>query len=330
MIPKILQVHRQPRKENFSIERVFDAVNTFMHNFITKVEVPHSSNGIWNRIRIILFVSKHGKNPIHITGDIMFAGILNKSTILTYHDLEFINRATGFKKKLLTWFWVILPIKRAKAVTAISQSTLDELNKSVDLENKIVRLIPNPLTLVDSIPNELDIPYGKQQYVLLIGTKANKNLKRTAVACHESGISIIIVGKLSLEQQKFLDSEGIDYHNLSNIGDGELVYLYQNAALLSFCSTEEGFGLPIIEAQYQGCPVLSSNCSSMPEVGGDAAHYVDPYDVDAISNGINKIISDSSCRDQLIKKGLENIKRFDPELIANQYKALYEEIYKKL
>lgn len=326
MSSKILQTHRQPCEEKYSIERVFDALNPFIQNYITRLEVPYSSNGLWNRILIILFVSKYGKNPIHITGDIMFAGILNKSTILTYHDLEFINRATGLKKKLLTLFWVILPIKRAKAVTAISQSTLDELKKRVNFDDKIVRLISNPLTLVDSIPNELDIPYGKQQYVLHLGTKANKNLKRTAVACHQSGISIIIVGKLSLDQQNFLDSEWIDYHNLSNISDGELVYLYQNAALLSFCSTEEGFGLPIIEAQYQACPVLSSSCSSMPEVGGDAAHYVDPYSIDEIRDGIKKIIEDTSYRNQLIKKGFENIKRFDPEIIANQYKALYEEI----
>ena len=297
-----------------------------MQNYKTTIEVPHSSNGLWNRIRIILFVSKHGKNPIHITGDIMYAGILNKSTILTYHDLEFINRATGFKKKLLTWFWVILPIKRAKAVTAISQSTLDELKKRVNFDDKIVRLIPNPLTLADSIPIELDFPYSNQQYVLHIGTKVNKNLKRTAIACHQFGIQIIIVGKLAVEQQKFLDSKRIDYHNLSNISDGELVYLYQNAVLLSFCSTEEGFGLPIIEAQYQGCPVLSSNCSSMPEVGGDAAHYVDPYNTNEICDGIMKIMEDTSFRNQLIKKGFENVKRFDPKVIANQYKALYEEI----
>lgn len=301
-----------------------------MQNFITKVEVPHSSNGLWNRLRIILFVSKYVKNPIHITGDIMFAGLLYRQTILTYHDLEFINRATGLKKKLLTWFWVILPIKRAKAVTAISQSTLDELKKRVNLDDKIVRLIPNPLTLADSIPVELDIPYSNQRYILHIGTKANKNLKRTAVACHRSGIPIIIVGKLSLEQQRLIDSKGIDYHNLSNISDGELVYLYQNAALLSFCSMEEGFGLPIIEAQYRGCPVLSSSCSSMPEVGGDAAHYVDPYRIDEIRDGIMKIIEDTSYRNQLIKKGFENVKRFDPEIIANQYKALYEEICKKI
>lgn len=323
---KVNQIHRHKRPENYSIERVFNTLNPYFPKNINRIELPYPSSGLWNRIRIIFFVSKHGKKPIHILGDIMFAGILNRQTILTYHDLEFINRATGLKKKLLTLFWVILPIKSAKALTAISQSTIDELTKRVNLENKIVRLIPNPLTLTDLISDKLDIPYSNQQYVLHIGTKANKNLDRTALACHQFGIPIIIVGKLLQEQQRFLDSKGVSYHNLSNISDRELVYLYQNTALLSFCSMEEGFGLPIIEAQYQGCPVLTSNCSSMPEVGGDAAHYVDPYSIDEIRNGIMKIIEDKSYRNQLIKKGFENVKRFDAEVIANQYKALYEEI----
>lgn len=81
------------------------------------------------------------------------------------------------------------------------------------------------------------------------------------------------------------------------------------------CPHLEFFGLPIIEAQYQGCPVLSSNCSSMPEVGGDAANYVDPYSIDEIRDGIMKIIEDTSYRNQLIKKGFENVKRFNPEVI---------------
>ena len=323
---KIHQIHRHKRPENYSIERVFNTLNPYFLKKINRIELPYISSGLLCRLRIIFFTWKYRKDLVHITGDVMFAGLLNKKTILTYHDLEFINRATGFKKKLLTWFWVILPIKRAKAITAISQSTLDQLKKLVTLNQKIVKLIPNPLTISADKSNKVDIKYGLKGFVLHIGTKANKNLNRTVVACHQSGIPIIIVGKLSIEQQRFIDSKGIDYHNLSNISDGELIYLYQNAALLSFCSTEEGFGLPIIEAQYQGCPVLSSNCSSMPEVGGDAAHYVDPYDVDAISNGINKIISDSSYRDQLIKKGLENIKRYDPKVIANQYKVLYDKI----
>lgn len=323
---KTIQIHRYPRTENYSIERVFNSVNVYMPSNVNKLTVPISSSGIINRLRIIFFTRKFRNHLVHITGDIMFAGVLNKNVILTYHDLEFINRADGLKKKLLTWFWVKLPIRRAQAVTVISQSTLDEINKHIDLKNKVVHMIPNPLTInkVQSIKIDIHFPFKK--FVLQVGTKSNKNLDRIAEACKNGMIPLVIVGKLSDEQLLLLKEFDVNYQNFIGIENEHMIYLYQQALLLSFCSTEEGFGLPIIEAQFLSCPVLTSNISSMPEVGGEAAHYVNPYSVEQIRDGISQINSDIKYRNQLINKGLENIKRFNPKVIANQYKVLYDKI----
>jgi len=95
------------------------------------------------------------------------------------------------------------------------------------------------------------------------------------------------------------------------LDDPDLIALYSAADLSLYPSIYEGFGLPILEAQACGCPVLTSNVTSCPEVAGDSACIVDPYSVEAIRAGIVHVLSEQSYRDNLIVRGYENIKRFD-------------------
>ena len=97
--------------------------------------------------------------------------------------------------------------------------------------------------------------------------------------------------------------------------------------LLVFVSTYEGFGLPILEAQATGRPVITSNVLSMPEVAGDSACLVDPFDVSSIRKGILKVINDPAYREKLIKRGFENVKRFQPDKIAEQYADIYRGLF---
>ena len=96
--------------------------------------------------------------------------------------------------------------------------------------------------------------------------------------------------------------------------------------MVVFVSTYEGFGLPILEGNAVGRPVITSNISSMPEVAGDAACLVNPFDEAEIRNGVLKVIKESSYRQELVAKGLINVKRFRPEEIAKQYAELYKDI----
>jgi glycosyltransferase involved in cell wall biosynthesis len=89
-----------------------------------------------------------------------------------------------------------------------------------------------------------------------------------------------------------------------------LVEYYNKASLFVFPSFFEGFGIPPIEAMACGCPCVVSNVASLPEVCGDAAYYVNPYDVEDIARGIETVLNDEKLRNDLIKKGFENIKRF--------------------
>ncbi|MBI2017757.1 glycosyltransferase family 4 protein [Candidatus Daviesbacteria bacterium] len=112
---------------------------------------------------------------------------------------------------------------------------------------------------------------------------------------------------------------------LGYVPEKDLPALYSGAQALVFPSLFEGFGLPILEAQACGCPVVTSNVSSMPEVAGKGAIYVDPYSVDDIVDGMERVKGKAE-RVKLIKAGYENIKRFSWEKCAAQTLKVFEEL----
>ena len=103
---------------------------------------------------------------------------------------------------------------------------------------------------------------------------------------------------------------GITPHYIANVAAEDKPAVYQMASVLIWLSLYEGFGLPIIEAQAAGTPVVCSNVTSLPEVAGDAAVLVDPMDTEAASAAIERCLYDVPFREDLIAKGHENVKRF--------------------
>lgn len=107
------------------------------------------------------------------------------------------------------------------------------------------------------------------------------------------------------------------------VSDEELAALYKNARLFVMPSFEEGFGMPLLEAMAGGCPVVSSNAGSLPEVGGDAALYFDPADMRDMGDKIGRVLTDNSLRNNLIKKGKQRVKVFSWEKLARQTLEVY-------
>ena len=127
-------------------------------------------------------------------------------------------------------------------------------------------------------------------------------------------------------QQLLLDNYRISYENEFHISYKEVINWYVDGDILCFASTYEGFGLPIIEAQLLGIPVVTSNVGAMREVAGNSACLVDPSNEVDIRYGVVKVISDEQYRKDLIEKGLKNIQRFEPTKIAQMYEDVYREV----
>ena len=319
----ICLVHRKPNEKFKSIENVFSTLFPFLEK-TKKIELPYESRGGLRRLLNIIFLFKSRSSVIHITGhDHYLLWFPFKRSILTIHDVEALKRKKGLKKWVFKKLWFDLPIKNATVVTTISEFSKQELLEMQSYQTPI-EVIHNPLTI--EVHDELKEFNIDQPRILQIGTKANKNILRLVKAVQGINCTLVIIGDLPNTIKQILKESQISYENYFNLTEDEVKHEYLKSDLLAFVSTYEGFGLPIIEAQAAGIPVLTSNCSSMPEVGGEGALLVNPFDVEDIRLGILKIISDDSLRIKLINQGKKNIERFDAKMIAKNYQTLYDKI----
>lgn len=328
---RITYYHRHPQDGNFSIERVFKEVRKALPQQINyKVTMSrYPSKGFLPRAYNILEAAFRQGHVNHITGDVHFLTyLLHKKTVLTIHDCATLERLHGIRKKLFFLLWYWLPEKRSKIITVISSSTKRELLRYINCNPEKIRVIPDCIS-EDFKPTPYTFNTRKPR-ILQVGTGKNKNILLLAEALKGSNCHLRIIGKLSEKQIETLKIFHIEYSSVANISDREIVKEYQKCDMLVFVSTYEGFGLPILEAQATGRPVVTSNLSSMPEVAGDGALLVDPHDVASVSDGIKEVVSSAFTRERLIADGLENVKRFAPDIIAGQYLRLYEQLTGKL
>ncbi|WP_430817692.1 glycosyltransferase family 4 protein [Carboxylicivirga sp. RSCT41] len=325
---KVTYFQRKPYDFHFSIEKLFDTIREHLSDSInySVYTLPFYSIGLFQRLFSGMAASRQQGNINHITGDVYFiTPFLQKDiTINTYHDFTFLKNSKGLKRFILWYFWVHLPIKHSKYVTVISEATKRELLATAKCSKDKVIVIPN--IIPPHLKHQTYTFNTDKPSILHIGTTPNKNIERLIEAIKDSKCHLTIIGKLTDDITLSLKQNNIEYTNKYQISDKELEQEYMNCDLLSFCSLNEGFGMPILEAQAIGRPVITSNLSSMPEVAGDGACFVDPYDLNSIKAGITKVIENKEYRNKLITNGLENVKRFNPQTVAGLYETLYQKI----
>jgi len=284
------------------------------------------SLGLWRRVFNIIEAAFRQGDVNHVTGDVHFLTYMlkHKRTMLTIHDCASLQRLHGVKRWIFWLFWYWLPLQCSSVVTVISESTKRELLSFVHCDAEKIHVI------YDCIPeyfcpdeHEFNIFCPR---ILQVGTPKNKNIERVAAALAGIQCRWVVIGRLSIAQCTMIENYGISYENVFDLSDEALLEQYRLADMLVFASTHEGFGLPIIEANAIGRPVVTSTLYSMPEIAGDAACLVDPYDVGSIRAGIIRVIENADYRDSLVKAGFCNVKRFRPAVIAEQYASLYRTI----
>lgn len=319
---------RRPQRNNFSIERLFKDVREALPCDIEpKVAISrYPSRGIFKRLFNILEAIFRQGDVNHVTGDVHFLTLLlnKRRTILTIHDLVSMHRLFGIKKILFRFFWYWLPIQRSAIITVISEFTKEELISSIKVN-------PDKLKVVYDCVSEDFKPFYKpfnsnKPRILQIGTGPNKNINRLIPALHGINCHLRLVGQLDERQLLALQKHQVDFSSVSGISEEDVYKEYCQCDMVTFPSTYEGFGLPILEAMATGRPIVTSTIGPIPEVAGDAACLVDPFDTGSIREGILKVLKQSSYRTELVKRGFENIRRFRADKIAEQYAVLYREL----
>ena len=251
---------------------------------------------------------------------------------MVVHDVNYHLCPDSFDWRFRAWYRFVVSraAKAADLVFAVSEYTKKTLVDYAGVNpDKVFVFQQGPGLPVEDLTNGGGEAEPVRPFILCVGSlQPHKNLAGILEAydlirCqHQTACQLVVVGK----KQNYFNNAPIDPKHLSDpdirftgyISDEELGRLYQQATAFVFPSFEEGFGMPIVEAFYAGCPVITSDCSCMPEIAGDAAVLVNPREPESIADGIAKVTSDTQFRNNLIERGRERAQLYSWKNAAGQ------------
>lgn len=302
---------------------------------------------IWHRAQIPLPV-EFFTGPVdlyHATDFVLPPVRQSTRTIVTVHDLSFVRVPETATPTLKQYLDIVVPrsVHRADHVLADSAATKADLIDLYQLRpEKITVLLSGvdprfkPVTGDTSgVLERYNIP--RKPYIFSIGTvQPRKNYGRIVEAlanlrAAKRDIDLVIAGGkgwLDAPLYQTIAHTGMsDYvHMIGFADDADIPALYSAATCVAFPSLYEGFGFPVLEAMACGTPVVTSNISSLPEVAGDAALMIDPYDIDALTDALQKLITDDALRTRLITLGFAQSAQFSWEEAARSLRQIYQRV----
>jgi glycosyltransferase involved in cell wall biosynthesis len=244
-------------------------------------------------------------------------------TVTIVYDLTTFERAMrpNLRSSVIERLTLGPAVRRSKRLLAISQATADALGERFAAARG--RTVVAPLGVSPTLCDELaadSAPLPDPGFVLAVGTlEPRKNLPRLVTAYStlerelQASHPLVVVGALGWQTGETLAAlRGLGDRAtvLGYVSDGALAELYRRCAVFCYPSLGEGFGLPVLEAMAAGAAVLTSQISSLPEVGGDAVEYVDPHDVRSIAGGLRALLEDDAHRAELARRGAERAREF--------------------
>lgn len=279
-----------------------------------------------------------------------------KKYVVTIHDLILRHFATRRASRLgtfLYWFKnlgyrvvIWLALKRAKKIITVSEYVKNDIIKSFNVKAQKISVTyegaPEKNLSYIGLGHQLKEFGINKPYLIYVGNAyPHKNLERLVkafeilVSDFKNDLQLVLVGEEDYFYQRLeeeakesiLSSEEIFERLVFTdfVADDELGILYQNAALYIFPSLCEGFGLPPLEAMSHGLPVVSSNTTCLPEILGKSAIYFNSQDSNDMAEKINRVLSDSNLRKDLIFKGFEQIKKYSWKDMGRKTLEIYIE-----
>jgi len=261
-------------------------------------------------------------------------------TVITIHDLSFIRFPELFRpaNRLYLTTMTRLSARRARRLIAVSAHAAAETAQLLGVPPERIDVVyhgvdpifrPLPADKVAAFRQRHGLP---EQFVLCVGTlEPRKNQTRLVEAfarIHDSQVKLVLVGgKGWLYDELFARVKALGLSNEiifpGYAMNDELPLWYNAASILAYPSLYEGFGLPVLEAQACGTPVLTSNVSSLPEAAGDAALTIDAYDVEALATELERLLTDEPLRHELRERGLTHARQFTWPHTAQETARVY-------
>lgn len=299
--------------------------NEFFHYKIIKAKL------FWSQIFLPIHLYTTSKVDVFFSPAHYSPRFCPAPTVVTIHDLAYYYYPNEFLQKDLFKLknWTKYSVINASKVIAVSKTTKKDILKFYGLPESKVTVVYNGYEK-DFVENRLPprfplITYSlkPQKYILYVGTlQPRKNIQTLMKAFKKfsdknSSYTLVLVGKKGwLYDEIFKEVDELELKDsvifTGFLPDNEVIELYKHAYCFVLPSLYEGFGIPVLEAMSHGCPVLSSFSSSLPEVGGEAAIYFDPENIDGLVDDLESL-KDTTLRSNLIKKGTQRIKLFSWE-----------------
>lgn len=277
--------------------------------------------------------------PNFIPNDVIKA----KKIITTVHDFSFLLHKDYHPKERIEYFekYFFKNIVKSDVIITVSEFSKKEILEKLDFQDKDIYVIYNGIDhnlfkIYTDLNTKVNLP---EKFILSVGSiEPRKNLLGLLKAYNllsseiKREYKLVLAGFKGWENKKIVDLINKDKENIFYLGfisDEELAKVYNLSSCFLFPSFYEGFGLPVLEAMACGTPVICSNTSSLPEVGGDAVIYCDAYDVNDIKEKIEMLLSDELLQKVMIEKGLNRAKLFSWEKSADEHIKIFKELLEK-
>lgn len=290
---------------------------------------------LWEQISLPRYLKSIG-NPLLISFT-SCGPLFYKNQIMTIHDVSHERHPEWFSKGYYRFYHFMMPRigKKAHAVLTVSQFSKQEIVDTLNIAADKIHIIHSNVPFHNKPTKEEILNYSRpdklERYILAVSNMdPRKNFDSLIKAFNnieDKSVKLYIIGM----RQKAFNTPDLQKMITERIylpgfvDDEQLQNLYQGALLSVYPSLYEGFGLPPLESMTFGCPAIVSNIPALKEVTQDAGLYVDPYNIDDITEKINTLLSDENLRKELIEKGLEQIKKYSWEKSAKQVYQLAQQ-----
>jgi glycosyltransferase involved in cell wall biosynthesis len=299
---------------------------------------PSVSSGlrghVWEQGILPRIVGRHDIDVLHSPAG--FTPLLTDvPTVLTVHDISPVTHSEWFSRGYATLYRVVTPLalRQVDHVITISEfSKAEVVNEYPQTEHKISTVYNgiNPISEANEDPVD---GARENRYLLFLGAiDPRKNVARIldAYRNYRSRVSeplTLIFAGAKRDISSAVDRPSTDgVRTLGYVSNPQRNWLYKHAKAFIFPSLYEGFGLPILEAMSIGTPVLTSNCGAMAEIAGDAALLVDPRDTDSIADGMERVATDRSLRNELSEAGKRRAAQFNWRSTAEKTAAVFRAV----
>jgi glycosyltransferase involved in cell wall biosynthesis len=287
-----------------------------------KVIGRHSGH-LWEQLDLPAWLHRNGKP--WLLSLCATAPLFYSRQVVTHHDITYVRHPESYSRAFRTAYRWMTPmmLKKAHTLITVSEFSKQEIGDFYNVPAGRILVVPNAVS-AEFRPRPLEIP---RPYLLAVSSpSAHKNFGRMIEAFlrieGHPAVELRIVGAAngifadpSLQQQAAGDPR---IHFLGRLTDAQLLQQYQNASAFVFPSLYEGFGIPPLEAQACGCPVLAANAASIPEVLQSSALYFDPLDVHQMTRAMALVLDNPSIGEHLRTLGLRNVARFSWQASARR------------